>query len=112
MNRIWIPGLAHRLAAGLHRAPHPPSTPEIQAIENHHDTSLSSSTSAQEAGEGADFNYDSLKDYIAYGLTYDKKEDRFLFHGKQVRLFVDKDIKNEGRSNNFYYDAKGNPISK
>ncbi|WP_342426538.1 hypothetical protein [Paenibacillus sp. FSL L8-0158] len=87
--------------------PIPPSTPEIQAIENHHDTSLSSSTSAQEAGEGVDFNYDSLKDYIAYGLTYDKKEDKFLFHDKQVRLFVDKDIKNEGRSNNFYYDAKG-----
>ncbi|MET3211254.1 UNVERIFIED_CONTAM: bla regulator protein BlaR1 [Paenibacillus sp. PvR008] len=79
---------------------------EIQATENH-DTSLSSSTSTQEAGEGTDFNYDSLKDYIAYGLTYDKKEDRFLFHDKQVRLFVDKDIKNEGRSNNFYYDARG-----
>lgn len=84
-----------------------PSTPEIQAIENDHDTSFNPSTSAQEAGEGADFNYDSLKDYIAYGLTYDKKEDRFLFHHKQVRLFVDKDIKNEGKSNNFYYDAKG-----
>lgn len=91
--------------------PIPPSTPEIQAIENHHDTSLSSSISAQEAGEGVDFNYDSLKEYIAYGLTYDKKKDKFLFHEQQVRLFVDEEIMKVDQII-FTMMLKVNPISK
>ncbi|SDL86389.1 Signal transducer regulating beta-lactamase production, contains metallopeptidase domain [Paenibacillus jilunlii] len=83
---------------------------EMNAVESGGDAggdSAAAAASSQEDGTVSDFNYDALKDYVAYGLTYDKAQDRFLYNGKHVRLFMDQDLKNEGKFNKFYYDGDG-----
>ncbi|WP_019910289.1 M56 family metallopeptidase [Paenibacillus sp. HW567] len=70
------------------------------------ETSVSAAASEQ-SGEVTDFNYDALKDYMAYGLAYDKTKDRFLYNGKHVRLFLDQDLSHQERFNKFYYDGDG-----
>ncbi|WP_157793871.1 M56 family metallopeptidase [Paenibacillus donghaensis] len=86
------------------------SSVEMNAVESDVNAGLhsgASSASSEQGGAVSDFNYDALKDYMAYGLTYDKAKDRFLYNGKHVRLFMDQDFKNEGNFNKFYYDGNG-----
>ncbi|MEK3758828.1 M56 family metallopeptidase [Paenibacillus sp. FSL P4-0338] len=73
------------------------------------DSSGPDAAAASSDGSGAltDFNYDALKDYVAYGLTYDKAQDRFLYNSKHIRLFMDPDLQHEGKFNKFYYDGNG-----
>lgn len=83
---------------------------EMKAVESDDNTgggSAAASASSEDGRTVTDFNYDALKDYMAYGLTYDKAQDRFLYNGKHVRLFMDQDLKHEGKFNKFYYDGNG-----
>lgn len=84
------------------------SASEMSAQETG-DSSGPDAAAASSDGSGAvsDFNYDALKDYVAYGLTYDKAQDRFLYNGKHIRLFMDPDLQREGKFNQFYYDGNG-----
>lgn len=86
----------------------PDSAAEMSAMENG-DSSGPDAAAASSDGSGAltDFNYDALKDYVVYGLTYDKAQDRFLYNGKHIRLFMDPDLQHEGKFNKFYYDGNG-----
>lgn len=82
---------------------------EMNAVESDNaggPDSAAASASSQD-GTVSDFNYDALKDYVAYGLAYDKAQDRFLYNGKHIRLFLDQDLKNEGKFNKFYFDGDG-----
>ncbi|WP_334073554.1 MULTISPECIES: M56 family metallopeptidase [Paenibacillus] len=65
------------------------------------------SASSEQGDTTSDFNYGELKDYTAYGLTYDKAKDRYLYNGKHVRLFLDQDPKDKGKFTKFYFDGDG-----
>lgn len=83
---------------------------EMNAQESDDNSGLDSAAAAASSEDGAavtDFNYDALKDYMTYGLTYDKAQDRFLYNGKHIRLFMDPDLQHEGKFNKFYYDGNG-----
>ncbi|GIO86741.1 hypothetical protein J25TS5_36730 [Paenibacillus faecis] len=83
---------------------------EMNAAENGGDAggqSAASSASSEQGEAIADFNYDALKDYTAYGLKYDKAKDGYLYNGKHIRLFLDQDPKEKGKFAKFYYDGDG-----
>lgn len=83
---------------------------EMNALESDDNSGGDSAVAAASSEDGAavtDFNYEALKDYMTYGLTYDKAQDRFSYNGKPIRLFLDQDLKHEGKFNKFYYDGNG-----
>ncbi|AWB43126.1 hypothetical protein DCC85_02020 [Paenibacillus sp. CAA11] len=83
---------------------------EMEAVESGDDTGLhaaASSSSFEEGEAAANYNGDALKEYTAYGLTYDKAKDRYLYQGKHVRLFMDQDPEEPGQFTKFYYDGDG-----
>lgn len=81
---------------------------EMSALEDGDSSGPDAAAASSDgSGEVSDFNYDALKDYVAYGLTYDKVQDRFLYNGKHIRLFMDPDLQREDKFNQFYYDGNG-----